>query len=241
MIIIIFCLQWKEFQENVRHSYKEVKHESIHRQGEGISFPCHIHAKIDFLFQVRRTGEFSDVTLACEDGQQIRAHKVSVQCSINPHRAIIPNPMQHFMLHVIYCHNKHFQVILSASSTFFRDLLSGNDHPQPLLLRGLKVYLRSLVEKVTQFSSPLSIKVAMVALFFHATFRFIVPLLGIRSDISDRLHLPRGGGGQNDTLPCIYIFYLFLDGEEHFFSNSLTLHFRWKRTACTTSSPSVRS
>merc|ERR550519_2326051 len=70
-----FCLQWKEFQENVRHSYKEV----------------------------RRTGEFSDVTLACEDGQQIRAHKV----------------------------------ILSASSTFFRDLLS-NDHPQPLLLRGLK-------------------------------------------------------------------------------------------------------
>jgi len=71
-----FCLQWKEFQENVRTSYKEV----------------------------RRTGEFSDVTLACEDGQQIRAHKV----------------------------------ILSASSTFFRDLLSANDHPQPLLLRGLK-------------------------------------------------------------------------------------------------------
>jgi len=71
-----FCLQWKEFQENVRHSYKDV----------------------------RRTGEFSDVTLACEDGQQIRAHKV----------------------------------ILSASSTFFRDLLSTNDHPQPLLLRGLK-------------------------------------------------------------------------------------------------------
>lgn len=71
-----FCLQWKEFQENVKHSYKEV----------------------------RRTGEFSDITLACEDGQQIRAHKV----------------------------------ILSASSTFFRDLLSSNDHPQPLLLRGLK-------------------------------------------------------------------------------------------------------
>lgn len=31
------------------------------------------------------------------------------------------------------------QVILSASSTFFRDLLGSNDHPQPLLLRGLKV------------------------------------------------------------------------------------------------------
>ena len=25
----MFYLQWKEFQENVRHSYKEVKHESI--------------------------------------------------------------------------------------------------------------------------------------------------------------------------------------------------------------------
>ena len=35
-----------------------------------------------------------------------------------------------------------FQVILSASSTFFRDLLA-NDHPQPLLLRGLKVWLDS--------------------------------------------------------------------------------------------------
>ena len=224
MINIMFCLQWKEFQENVRHSYKEVKHENIHRQGEGVSFPCHVHAKIDFLFQVRRTGEFSDVTLACEDGQQIRAHKVSVQCSINPHRAIIPNPMQHFMLQVIYCRNIHFQVIychniiifhfqviLSASSTFFRDLLSGNDHPQPLLLRGLKVYLRSLVEKVTQYSSYLQSNVAMVT---NST--FIVPLLGIRSDISDRLHLPRGGGGQNDTLPCIYIFYLYLDGKKNF-------------------------
>ena len=38
-----------------------------------------------------------------------------------------------------------------------------------------------------------------------------------------------------------YVFYLYLDGDEHFFSNSSTLHSRWKRTACTTSSPSVRS
>ena len=49
IIIIMFCLQWKEFQENVRHSYKEVKHKSI-GGWEGISYPCHVYAKINFLF-----------------------------------------------------------------------------------------------------------------------------------------------------------------------------------------------
>ena len=78
----------------------------------------------------------------------------------------------------------------------------------------------------------------MVALFSSTTLRFIVPLLGIRSDISDRLHLPRGGGGK--TLCHIYL--LSLSGwKRNFFSNSLILHSRWKRIACTTSSPSVRS
>ena len=49
IIIIMFCLQWKEFQENVRHSYKEVKHKSV-GGWEGISYPCHVYAKINFLF-----------------------------------------------------------------------------------------------------------------------------------------------------------------------------------------------
>ena len=44
--------------------------------------------------------------------------------------------------HIISSTCVSFQVILSASSTFFRDLLA-NDHPQPLLLRGLKVWLDS--------------------------------------------------------------------------------------------------
>ena len=61
-----FCLQWKEFQENVRFSYKEVNLTKL---------PWPIFT---MCLQIRRTGEFSDVTLACEDGQLIRAHKVSV-------------------------------------------------------------------------------------------------------------------------------------------------------------------
>jgi hypothetical protein len=48
--------------------------------------------------------EFSDVTLACADDQQIKAHKI----------------------------------ILSGSSPFFRNILSKNPHPSPLLyLAGL--------------------------------------------------------------------------------------------------------
>ena len=42
------CLQWNDFKENITSSFKEL----------------------------REDREFTDVTLACEDGQQIEAHKV---------------------------------------------------------------------------------------------------------------------------------------------------------------------
>ena len=42
------CLQWNDFKENITTSFKEL----------------------------REDGEFTDVTLACEDGEQIEAHKV---------------------------------------------------------------------------------------------------------------------------------------------------------------------
>ena len=42
------CLQWNDFKENITSSFKEL----------------------------RANREFTDVTLACEDGQQIEAHKV---------------------------------------------------------------------------------------------------------------------------------------------------------------------
>ena len=47
------CLQWNDFQDNVKNAFG----------------------------QLRRTADFVDVTLACEDGQQIEAHKVILAAS----------------------------------------------------------------------------------------------------------------------------------------------------------------
>ena len=69
-------LKLNEFQNNLKSSYRAV----------------------------RKTEDFSDMTLVCEDGKQIAAHKM----------------------------------ILSSSSTFFRDLLARNPHPHPL------VYMRAV-------------------------------------------------------------------------------------------------
>ena len=42
------CLQWNDFRENVSSAFKDLREDK----------------------------EFTDVTLACEDGQQVEAHKV---------------------------------------------------------------------------------------------------------------------------------------------------------------------
>ena len=47
------CLQWNDFKENISSSFRELREDS----------------------------EFTDVTLACEDGQQIEAHKVVLASS----------------------------------------------------------------------------------------------------------------------------------------------------------------
>ena len=47
------CLQWNDFKENITSSFKELREDK----------------------------EFSDVTLACEDGQQIEAHKIVLASS----------------------------------------------------------------------------------------------------------------------------------------------------------------
>ena len=71
------CLQWNDFKENITSAFSHL----------------------------REDGEFADVTLACEDGQQIKAHTV----------------------------------ILISSSPFFRNLLSKNKHPHPLIyMRGVE-------------------------------------------------------------------------------------------------------
>ena len=48
-----FCLQWNEFQNNVKTSYRGV----------------------------RKTEEYADVTLACDDGYQIKAHRIILSSS----------------------------------------------------------------------------------------------------------------------------------------------------------------
>ena len=47
------CLQWNDFQENITSTFKELREDT----------------------------ELTDVTLACEDGQQIEAHKVVLASS----------------------------------------------------------------------------------------------------------------------------------------------------------------
>ena len=48
-----FCLQWNDFQDNVKSAFG----------------------------QLRDSTDFADVTLACEDGQQMEAHKVILASS----------------------------------------------------------------------------------------------------------------------------------------------------------------
>ena len=56
------CLKWNDFQENVNAAFGSL----------------------------REDNEFADVTLACEDGQQIRAHKVILAASSPP----FPGPIK---------------------------------------------------------------------------------------------------------------------------------------------------
>ena len=60
------CLQWNDFKENITSSFGEL----------------------------RKDREFTDVTLACEDGQQIEAHKV-VLASASPFFVEILKKMRH--------------------------------------------------------------------------------------------------------------------------------------------------
>ena len=48
------CLQWNEFKENISSAVGDLRHDN----------------------------EFTDVTLACEDGQQVEAHKVVLVASL---------------------------------------------------------------------------------------------------------------------------------------------------------------
>ena len=49
----IICIQWSDFQENIKNAFGNL----------------------------RKNNDFTDVTLVCEDGQQVKAHKVILAAS----------------------------------------------------------------------------------------------------------------------------------------------------------------
>jgi len=68
-----FCLKWNQFQENVSQSFREL----------------------------RDNNDFFDVTLACEDDQQIEAHKVILSaCSPFFRNILKKNPHSHPLLYM---------------------------------------------------------------------------------------------------------------------------------------------
>ena len=68
-----FCLQWNEFQNNLQTSYRSI----------------------------RKSGEYSDVTLACGDGQQIEAHRIILSNSSNLFRDLLKNnPHAHPLIYM---------------------------------------------------------------------------------------------------------------------------------------------
>ena len=67
------CLKWNDFQENILSGFKDMRHEK----------------------------EFTDVTLACEDGQQVEAHKVVLtSCSPLFKNLLKSNKHQHPLVYM---------------------------------------------------------------------------------------------------------------------------------------------
>ena len=77
------CLQWNEFKENIVGSFQRLKEDH----------------------------DFSDVTLVCEDGKQVEAHKVVLACS---------SPV----LQNILKRNKHVHPLLYMRGMKSEDLLA---------------------------------------------------------------------------------------------------------------------
>ena len=76
-----FCLKWNNFQQNVSNAFGSLREDK----------------------------EFSDVTLACEDGQQMEAHRVILAAS---------NPFFQKLLR----RNKHAHPLINMRGVEFNDL-----------------------------------------------------------------------------------------------------------------------
>ena len=77
------CVKWNDFQENISSSFANI----------------------------RKDFEFSDVTLACEDGQQLEAHRVILAAS---------SPF----FQKLFRRNKHAHPLLYMRDVAFQDLVA---------------------------------------------------------------------------------------------------------------------
>ena len=63
-----FCLRWNDFQQCIKSTFTDLRDE----------------------------GEFMDVTLSCDGGEQVKAHKVILSaCSVTFRALLKKNPAQH--------------------------------------------------------------------------------------------------------------------------------------------------
>ena len=79
------CLQWNDFQDNVKNTFGKF----------------------------RKDNDFTDVTMACEDGQQVEAHKVILAASSPIFQKLLAG-------------NRHPQPLIYMRGMKSEDLLAGN-------------------------------------------------------------------------------------------------------------------
>ena len=109
------CLQWNDFKENVNSAFGRLKNDR----------------------------EFTDVTLACEDGKQMEAHMVILACSSPFFEKILQkNKHPHPLIYLKGFHSRDFLPILDflyfgEANVFQEDLDSFLAIAEEIQLKGL--------------------------------------------------------------------------------------------------------
>ena len=110
------CLQWNDFQENIKSAFENLREDK----------------------------DFKDVTLVCEDGQQVEAHKVILASSSPFFQKLLGRNKQHHHP-LIYMRGTTFDTLLAVldflyrgeANVFQEDLDSFLAIAEELQLRGL--------------------------------------------------------------------------------------------------------
>jgi len=134
-----FTFQWDKFQDN---------------------------AKVTF-HDVRKTEDFSDVTLVCEDGQQIQAHRVILSSSSLFFRKLLQKtPHNHPMVYMRGVHYTHLATIVDfiyhgEVEVVKNDLETFLEIAEELSLISLKEMTNPVIKKIFHRNDELSSKVSV--------------------------------------------------------------------------------